>query len=71
MDPESDTLNASIEAAHTAMLLNADVGADATEGFLKRTGLLGAPSFRSLLLALVNAVPRVKKNGKLFRPQAC
>ncbi len=70
VDPDSDTFNASIDAAHTAMLLYADEGAGAMGGFLKRTGLLGDSSFGSVLPALVNAVPRVKKNGKLVRPEA-
>ena len=68
--PDSDTFNASIDAAHTAMLLYADEGAGVTEGFLNKTGMLGSPNFGSLLLALVNAAPRVKKSGKLDRPEA-
>ena len=32
--------------------------------------MLRDATFRSLVQALVNAVPRVRKNGKLVRPEA-
>ena len=70
VDPDSEAFGVRIDAAHTAMLLYADEGANAAEGFLKRTGLLGDATFKSLLQALVNAVPRVRRNGELVRPEA-
>ena len=70
VDPDSDAFELWIDAAHTAMLLYRDEGAAVTEAFLKRSGLLRDPTFKSLLQALVNAVPRVRKNGKLVRPEA-
>lgn len=70
VDPDSETFSAWIDAAHTAMLLYVDEGADIAEGFLKRTGFLRDATFKSLLAALVNTVPRVKKKGVLVRPEA-
>ena len=70
VDPDSEAFNHWIDAAHTAMMLYADESANAAEGFLKRTGLLSDATFKSLLQALVCAVPRVKKNGVLVRPEA-
>ena len=70
VDPDSETFNVWIDAAHTAMLLWSDEGAGAAEAFLKRIGLLRDSTFQSLLRALVNAVPRVKENGKLVRAEA-
>ena len=70
VDPDSEAFNHWIDAAHTAMMLYADESANAAEGFLKRTGLLSDATFKSLLHALVHAVPRVKKKGVLVRPEA-
>ena len=70
VDPNSDAFSVWIDAAHTAMLLYVDEGANAANGFLKRTGFLRDATFKSLLRALVNAVPRVKKKGVLVRPEA-
>ena len=70
VDPDSDAFEIWIDAAHTAMLLYRDEGAAVTEAFLKRASLLHDPTFKSLLQALVNAVPRVRKDGKLVRPEA-
>lgn len=70
VDPDSDAFESLIDAAHTAMLLYRYEGAPVTEAFLNRAGLLRDPTFKSLLQALVNAVPRVRKNGKLVRPEA-
>ena len=70
VDPDSEAFDAWINAAHTAMLLYEDEGSAAAEAFLKRAGLRRDATFRSLIQALVNAVPRVRKNGKLVRPEA-
>ena len=70
MDPDSDAFDLRIDAAHTAMLLYDEEGPRATEMFLRRSRLLQDPTFKSLLQALVNAIPRAKKNGKLIRPEA-
>ena len=70
VDPDAATFNNWIDAAHTAMMLYADEGASAAEGFLRRADLLRDATFGSLLQALVRAVPRVKKTGVLVRPEA-
>ena len=70
VDPDSDAFDLWIDAAHTAMLLYDEEGPQATEMFLRRSQLLQDPTFTSLLQALVNAIPRAKKNGKLIRPEA-
>ena len=70
VDPDSDAFEVWIDAVHTAMLLYSAEGAPAAEAFLKRTGLVRDPTFKSLLQALVNAVPRVRRNGELVRPEA-
>ena len=70
VDPDADAFDLWIDAAHTAMLLYEEEGPRATEMFLRRSQLLQDPTFKSLLQALVNAIPRAKKNGKLTRPEA-
>ena len=68
VDPDSDAFEVWIDAVHTAMLLYSAEGAPAAEAFLKRTGFVRDPTFKSLLQALVNAVPRVRR--KVF-PNDC
>jgi len=70
VDPDSDAFDHWIDAAHTAMMLYVDEGANAAEGFLRRAGFRRDATFESLLQALVRAVPRVRKNGVLVRPEA-
>ena len=70
VDPDSDAFEVWIDAVHTAMLLYSAEGAPAAEAFLKRTGVVRDPTFKSLLQALVNAVPRARRNGELVRPEA-
>ena len=47
VDPDSEAFNHWIDAAHTAMMLYADEGANASEGFLKRAGFLRDATFES------------------------
>ena len=70
VDPDTETFAIWIDAAHTAMLLYEEEGSPAAEAFLRRTGFLRDATFKSLLQALVNAVPRVRKKGKLVRSEA-
>ena len=70
VDPDSESFDVWIDAAHTAMLLYQDEGPAATEAFLKQAGLLRDATFRSLVQALVHAIPRVRRKGKLTRPEA-
>lgn len=70
VNPDSDAFDQWIDAAHTAMLLYDEEGPRATEVFLRRSRLLQDSTFKSLLRALVNAIPRARKNGRLIRPEA-
>ena len=70
VDPDTETFAIWIDAAHTAMLLYEEEGSPAAGAFLMRTGFLRDATFKSLLQALVNAIPRVRKKGKLVRSEA-
>jgi adenine-specific DNA methylase len=70
VDPEADTFNTWLDAAHTAMLVYAEDGAAACEAFLKRTGLVNDSAFKVCLQAMINAVPRTRIKGKFARPEA-
>ncbi len=70
VDPDQRTFSLWVDAAHTAMLVYLEDGAKACEAFLKRSGLLTEGTFRALLQSLINAVPRVKRNGEFVRPEA-
>ena len=59
-----------IDAAHTAMMVYAEDGAGACDVFLRKTGLKTDGTFRALLQALLNAVPRARVKGKFARPEA-
>jgi len=69
-DPEADAFNTWLDAAHTAMLVYAEDGAQACEMFLKRSGLRNDSTFKACLQALVNAVPRTRIRTKFARPEA-
>jgi hypothetical protein len=70
VDPDADTFNTWLDAAHTAMLIYAEDGAAACEAFLKRTGLMNDGTFKVCLQAMINAVPRTRIKGKFARPEA-
>ena len=59
-----------LDAAHTAMLLYSEDGAAACKRFLERAGLLMDGTFRALLQALINTIPRTRIKGKFARPEA-
>ena len=59
-----------IDAAHTAMMVYAEDGAGACDVFLRKTGLKTDGTFRALLQALLNAVPRARVKGHFVRPEA-
>lgn len=70
-DPEADTFERLIDAAHALMNAWREDGITGADAFLKRTRRGSDPRFRSLLQALVNAVPRTRKKGGGFnRPEA-
>jgi hypothetical protein len=45
-------------------------GAGACDAFLRRSGLRNDGTFRALLQALLNAIPRSRVKGKFVRPEA-
>jgi len=69
-DPESDSFERLIDAAHALMNAWHEDGVAGAEAFLKRTRLKTDNRFRSLLQGLLNAVPRTRKEGRFIRPEA-
>ncbi len=59
-----------IDAAHTAMMVYQEDGAGACDVFLMRSGLKRDSTFKALLQALLNAIPRTRIKGKYARPEA-
>jgi len=71
VDPDAEGFECRLDAAHTAMLVYEEDGSKACEAFLKRSGLLSDSTFRLVLQALINAIPRTRsKSGELLRPEA-
>ena len=52
------------------MMVYAEDGAGACDVFLRKTGLKTDGTFKALLQALLNAVPRARVKGKFVRPEA-
>lgn len=69
-DPEADSFDTWLDAAHAAMLIYEEDGATATAAFFKRTGLANDGIFKACLQALLNAIPRTRLKGKFVRPEA-
>jgi len=71
VDDEVDAFNCWLDAAHTAMLVYEEDGSRACEAFLKRSGLLGDSTFKLVLQAMINAIPRTRdKSGQFIRPES-
>jgi hypothetical protein len=70
VDDEVMLFESWIDAAHTAMMIYAEDGAGACDVFLRKTGLKTDGTFRALLQALLNAVPRARVKGHFVRPEA-
>jgi len=71
VDDESDVFNCWLDAAHTAMLVYDEDGSRACESFLKRTGLIGDSTFKLVLQAMINAIPRTRgKDGQFIRHES-
>jgi adenine-specific DNA methylase len=70
VDDEVMLFESWIDAAHTALMVYAEDGAGACDVFLRKTGLKADGTFRALLQALLNAVPRARVKGKFVRPEA-
>jgi len=69
VDDEIMLFESWIDAAHTALMVYAEDGAGACDVFLRKTGLKSDGTFRALLQALLNAVPRARIRGKFVRPE--
>ena len=70
VDPDLRTFSAWIDAVHTAMLLYQEDGAQACQQFLREAELLNDSTFKALVQALINAIPRTKQKGEFVRPEA-
>lgn len=70
VDPDAAVFAHAIDAVHTAMLLYAEDGAGACDVFLQNRGLKRDATFKAVLQALINAIPRTRIRGKFVRPEA-
>ncbi len=70
VDPERVNFDCYLDAIHTAMLIYAEDGGKACERFLNTTGLYTDGTFKAAFQALLNAIPRKKKDGKFIVPEA-
>lgn len=71
VDPTMPEFDCWLDAAHTAMLAFEEDGSNACETFLKHSGLLTDSTFKLVLQAMINAIPRARgKSGELLRPEA-
>jgi hypothetical protein len=70
VDPEAESFDTWLDALHTAMLVYTEDGAAACETFLKGTGLRTNSTFRAVVQAFLNAVPRTRIRGEFARPEA-
>jgi len=70
VDPDQRTFPHWIDAAHTAMLLYTEDGSQACQHFLRETGFQNDSTFKALIQALLQAIPRTKQKGRFARPEA-
>ena len=70
VDPDATTFDAWLDALHTAMLVYVEDGAGACEAFLKKAELLEDSTFKAVVQAFLNAVPRTRVKGSFARPEA-
>ena len=70
VDADAMTFTHWIDAAHTAMMVYAEDGSGACDVFLRKVGLKNDATFKALLQALLNAIPRARIKGKFVRPEA-
>ncbi|CAN5812737.1 DUF1156 domain-containing protein [soil metagenome] len=70
VDPDRTRFEHLVDAVHTAMLLYEEDGSLACEAFLRRTALRNDPDFKACLQAMLNAIPRTRRQGVFVRPEA-
>jgi len=59
-----------VDAAHTAMMVYSEDGAGACDAFLQKSGLKRDQTFKAVLQAMLNAIPRSRIKGQFVRPEA-
>jgi adenine-specific DNA methylase len=71
VDPDEIVFESWLDAAHSALLIYEEDGSRACEAFLKRSGLIGDSTFKLVIQAMINAIPRTRgKGGDFLRPEA-
>jgi hypothetical protein len=71
VDDELLTFVCWLDAVHTAILVYEEDGSRACDAFLNRTGLRSDATFKLVLQAMLNAIPRTRgKDGQFLRPEA-
>jgi hypothetical protein len=70
VDEDARSFEHWIDAAHTAMMIYSEDGAGPCEVFLRESGLRRDGTFKALIQALLNAIPRTRIKGKFLRPEA-
>jgi hypothetical protein len=70
VDPDAAHFEHWIDALHTAMLIYEEDGAGPCDLFLMSRGLKRDATFRALLQALLNSIPRTRVKGRFLRPEA-
>ncbi len=69
VDEEAETFECLVDAAHTALFVFEEDGAQAARQWLSRRGLDTDARLKSYLQAMVNALPPQWKAGKYVRPE--
>jgi putative DNA methylase len=70
VDEDARSFEHWIDAAHTAMMIYGEDGAGPCEVFLRESSLRRDGTFKALVQALLNAIPRTRIKGKFLRPEA-
>lgn len=70
VDPDAEEFPVWLDALHTAMLIYQEDGAAACRRFVDVNGLTANSTFKALLEAAINAIPRTREKGKFVRPEA-
>ena len=70
VDPEAEEFEVWLDALHTAMMVYEEDGAPACQRFLNGAGLAADGTFKALVQATINVIPRTREKGKFVRPEA-
>jgi hypothetical protein len=69
VDPDVESFDCILDAAHTAMLIFEEDGAKACERWLRERGLDRDSRLRAVFQAMATAIPVTKKRGAYIRPE--